>query len=151
MSRITRRRLIAAAPATGLAGISLALPPESVSAAGTGSLELVAPVRIQDSRTMEPDKYGTAARDSIFVPGLSGKHGVIVNLTVTETEGAGFFRVADGFETVPSTSNINWYADGQTVANLAIVSITPPTTGLSIQGGGDGRAHLIIDVLGFIA
>jgi hypothetical protein len=33
---------------------------------------------------------------------------------------------------------------------LAIVKVTPPTGGISIQGGGNGRAHLIIDVLGFI-
>ena len=113
-------------------------------------MELISPIRIQDSRVSEPDKYDTTAQDSIAVPGLAGKSGVIVNVTVTETEGAGFFRVAEDFEAVPSTSNINWYGDGQTVANLAMVKITPPIAGISIQGGGDGRAHLIIDVLGFI-
>lgn len=151
MSLITRRRLIAAAPATGIVGASLALHPTAAFAASTGALELIVPMRIQDSRTMEPDKYDTSAEDTLAVPGLAGKSGVIVNVTVTETEGAGFFRVAEDIEPAPTTSNINWYADGQTVANLAIVKITPPMAGIAIQGGGNGRAHLIIDVLGFVA
>ena len=150
MTSISRRALIAAAPATGWAGAALALHPNAASAATSGTVELISPIRIQDSRVSEPDKYDTTAQDSIAVPGLAGKSGVIVNVTVTETEGAGFFRVAEDFEAVPSTSNINWYGDGQTVANLAMVKITPPIAGISIQGGGDGRAHLIIDVLGFI-
>lgn len=151
MTSISRRALIGAAPATGLAGAALALHPSAALAAATsGALELITPVRIQDSRVDEPDKYDTSAADTLLVPGLEGKHGVILNVTVTETEGAGFFRVADDIEPVPTTSNINWYADGQTVANLAIVKITPPNSGIAVQGGGDGRAHLIVDVLGFI-
>ena len=97
---------------------------------------------------MEPDKYDTSARDSLFVDGLAGNNGVILNVTVTQTEGSGFFRIADGFEDPPTTSNINWYTDGQKVANMAIVKTT---SGIAVQGGGSGRAHLIIDVLGFIA
>ncbi len=151
MSTISRRRLIAAAPASGLAGAALAMGPAPALAATAGTIELVAPFRIQDSRTMEPDKYDTTAQDSIAVPGLAGKNGVILNVTVTETEGSGFFRVAEDFQAVPTTSNINWYAAGQTLANMAMVKITPPKAGINIQGGGSGRAHLIIDVLGFIA
>ncbi len=147
MSIISRRRLIAATSATGLAGAALAAAPAPAMAATTGAIELIAPFRLQDSRTMEPDKYGTSARDSLFVDGLAGKNGVILNVTVTETEGFGFFRIADAFQDPPTTSNINWYTDGQTVANMAMVKTT---SGISVQGGGAGRAHLIIDVLGFI-
>ena len=147
MSIISRRRLIAATSATGLAGAALAAAPAPAMAATTGAIELIAPFRLQDSRTMEPDKYGTSARDSLFVDGLAGKNGVILNVTVTETEGFGFFRIADAFQDPPTTSTINWYTDGQTVANMAMVKTT---SGISVQGGGAGRAHLIIDVLGFI-
>jgi len=83
------------------------------------------------------------------VSGPSVYCGVILNITITETEGFGFFRIAEGFAEPAPTSSINWYADDQTVANMAIAS-TPSGTGISVQGGGDGRAHLIIDVLGFI-
>lgn len=151
MSDITRRRLLAAAPA-GLVGASL-VTGSSQAAAGAllGSLELVTPFRLQDSRTMEPDKYDSAARDTLVVPGLAGKLGVVVNLTVTQTEGAGYFRVAGDVEDPPTTSSINWYTDGQTIANMAIVKVTPPSAGIAVQGGGAGRAHLIIDVLALIA
>ena len=152
MSLFTRRRLIAAAPVAGLAaGTALTLGPSPAAAAASGMVELVTPFRLQDSRVNEPTKYDTSAQDNIAVPGLAGHGGVILNVTVTETEGAGFFRIAEGFEAVPSTSTINWYTAGQTVANLAIVKVTPPAAGISIQGGGNGRAHLILDVLGFVA
>jgi hypothetical protein len=145
MSTISRRHLIAAAPA----GAACALAPTRALAA-VGAVELVAPFRLQDSRTMEPDKYDTSAEDTLAVPGLGGKHGVVLNVTVTATEGAGYFRIAEDIEPIPTTSTINWYTDGQTVANMAIVKITPPGGGIAIQGGGSGRAHLIIDVLGFV-
>ncbi|MFW2336394.1 hypothetical protein [Ilumatobacter sp.] len=152
MSLFTRRRLIAAAPVSGLAaGAAVAFGPNASAAAVAGLVELVTPFRLQDSRVNEPDKYDTSAQDSLAVPGIDGKSGVILNVTVTETEGAGFFRVADAFEAVPTTSNINWYGDGQTLANMAIVMVAPPATGITVQGGGDGRAHLVIDVLGFVA
>lgn len=151
MSLFTRRRFIAAAPASGLAaGAALTLAPSPTSAAVSGLVELVAPFRLQDSRVNEPDKYDTTARDGLAVQGIAGKNGVILNVTVTETEGAGFFRIADGFEAEPSTSNINWYGDGQTLANMAVVMVTPPSGGITVQGGGNGRAHLVIDVLGFV-
>ena len=150
MSNISRRRLITATSATGLAGAALATGPTPALAATAGGLELIAPFRLQDSRTMEPDKYDTTARDSLFVDGLSGKSGVVLNITVVQTEGSGFFRIAEDFQDPPATSNINWYTDGQKVANMAIVKVTPPETGIVVQGGGNGRAHLILDVLGFV-
>jgi hypothetical protein len=152
MSLFTRRSFIAAAPASGLAvGAAMTLGPRPAVAAVAGVVQLVTPFRLQDSRTMEPDKYDTSAQDTLTVPGLLGNSGVILNVTVTETEGAGFFRVADAFESVPSTSNINWYEDGQTLANMAIVQVPVTQSGIAVQGGGAGRAHLVIDVLGFVA
>ena len=79
--------------------------------------------------------------------GLEGKRGVVLNVTVTATEGFGFFRIGEDFQDPPTTSNINWYTDGQTLANMAMVSTT---SGIAVQGGGSGLAHLIIDVLGYI-
>lgn len=151
MTLFTRRRLLATAPATGLAlGATAALLPATASAASTGTVRFVDPFRLTDSRIDEPFKYGTGARDSLAVPGPRDYYGVVLNVTVTETEGVGFFRVAEGFEEpAAKTSNVNWYGDGQTIANMAIVS-TPGGTGIQVQGGGDGAAHLIIDVLGYI-
>lgn len=150
MSIVSRRRLIAAAPASGLAlGAGIGLSAPTASAAMSGIVQFVTPFRLADSRIDEPGKYGTGARDSLAVDGPVGYQGVILNVTVTATEGFGFFRIADEFVEPAPTSNVNWYADGQTVANMAIVS-TPSSSGIVVQGGGDGLAHLIIDVMGFI-
>jgi len=112
-------------------------------------LTLVTPFRLQDSRTMEPSKYDTTARDGLADPSLAGHQAVVLNVTVTETEGSGFFRLADAFQDPPATSNINWWGTGQTLANLAIVPLTA-LGGFVVQGGGNGRAHLIIDVVGHV-
>lgn len=148
---LTRRRLLArAAP---VAAVSAALPlvgaGPAFAATGTGSITLVTPFRLQDSRTMEPDKYGTSARDSLADGRLAGYAGALLNVTVTDTEGTGFFRLGAAFVDPPPTSNINWWGPGQTLANLAAIQVTS-LGGFVVQGGGSGRAHLIIDVVGLI-
>jgi hypothetical protein len=110
---------------------------------------LIEPFRLQDSRINEPDKYDTTAADNLFVDGLVGHDGVLLNVTVTDTEGAGFFLICREHQTPPRTSSINWWGAGQTLANLAVVRVGGEP-GIHVQGGGSGRAHLIIDVLGFI-
>lgn len=79
---------------------------------------------------------------------------VTFNITLTETEGAGFaqidrFRTADG-----STSTINWTGDGQTVANSGVVQVEPldtpqPEFGLYVGGAAGAEAHIIIDITGY--
>ena len=150
-TRHTRRRLLGRiAPATALAVAVPSLVSSSAALAlpGAGALTLITPFRLQDSRTMEPGKYDTSARDSLADPVLAGHLGALLNVTITQTEGAGFFRLGDAFQDPPQTSNINWWGPGQTLANLAVVSLTA-LGGFTIQGGGTGRAHLIIDVLGY--
>ncbi len=147
----TRRHLLThLAPATAVGAVALPLLASPTTAlAAPGPVSLVAPFRLQDSRTMETDKYDTTARDSLGHPSLAGHQGALLNVTVTETEGAGFFRLADTFQDPPATSNINWWGNGQTLANLAVVTVTA-LGGFVIQGGGYGRTHLIIDVIGYV-
>ena len=148
MTDIDRRRLLtAAAPiAAATALVGLAGP---AGAQGTGALTLIEPVRFLDSRVQEPDKYGPGANDNVLVPGLAGHAGALINLTVTETEGAGFFRIARTAVIPPPTSNINWWGSDQTLANLAVVD-TGGASGVNILSGGLGRAHLILDLLGYV-
>lgn len=150
-TRPHRRELLAKfAPAIAVgAAAPLALSPLS-ALAGTGALgalTLIDPTRIQDSRTMEEGKYFWGSRDGLFHEVLSGARAALLNVTVTDTEGAGWLRLGPEFQDPPRTSNINWWADGQTLANLAIVQLTE-LGGFKVQGGGTGAAHLIIDVLG---
>jgi hypothetical protein len=76
----------------------------------------------------------------------SGVTGVVLNLTVTGTTGAGsLIAWADG-TAKPSTSNLNWTGTGQTIAASSTVSVA-----------GDGvvdlytssTTHLIADVQGY--
>jgi hypothetical protein len=148
VTTIDRRHLLtasvpvaAAAALVGLAG------PASAQAAGT--LTLIEPIRFLDSRVQEPDKYGPGANDNVAVPDLASHTGALINITVTETEGAGFFRIARTAVIPPPTSNINWWDSGQTLANLAVV-FTDGDGGVNILSGGLGRAHLILDLLGHV-
>ena len=148
---LTRRRLLSCAAPVAVTSAAFPVLGTGAALAATagGVVTLVTPFRLQDSRTMEPDKYDTSARDSLADARLAGRAGVLLNITVTETEGAGYFRLGAGFVDPPPTSNINWWGAGQTLANMAAVEVTA-LGGFVVQGGGNGRAHLIIDVMGFI-
>lgn len=150
---ISRRGLISrAGPVAaigGLAGLAAATVASSpVSADTSGRIVPVDPFRLVDSRVQEPDKYGDGALDGIAVPDLADYQAVLLNITVTETEGAGFIRIGREPEAVPSTSNINWTTAGQTIANFAVI-FTAGGPGITLQMVG-GRAHVILDVLGYV-
>jgi hypothetical protein len=148
---LSRRSFVAAAgSAVGATGLIAAGTPHAALAATTGTIVLVAPQRILDSRVQEPTKYGSGAVDSIAVPGIDPYHGVIVNLTVTDTEGSGFVTLGKAPVFPPATSNINWSGPGITLANLAIVNTGTNAGGIVIQMAGGGAAHLIIDLVAFI-
>jgi len=79
---------------------------------------------------------------------------VAYNVTVTETEGAGFLEI----DTLPlddaETSNVNWTEDGQTVANSGITRIQTGDDGSLVfgilMGGTDNaRAHILVDITGY--
>jgi hypothetical protein len=74
-------------------------------------------------------------------------------VTVTETEGAGFLRVfasdLSGEQPVPETSNVNWSANGLTLANLALTGVGGES-GVEIFCGGAGRTHVIVDLQGYV-
>jgi hypothetical protein len=151
---LDRRALISrAAPAAalgGLAGAALLAAP-AAAAPATGSLVLVEPFRLLDSRVNEPDKYDTGAVDNLAVPGLDAYQAVLVNVTLTQTEGSGFVWLGAAPVAFPSTSNVNWSASDQTLANLAIVFTGTGRSGITVQVHGNGRTHLILDVVGFVA
>ncbi len=164
MSLFTRRRMLttmggaaALAPVAmrgSIVGAATAAPP-------AGSLvTLRTPLRMYDSRTdtvlLGGDKI--TPDDAIIVTiGVPDEtrflSAAFLNVTVTETEGAGFLTVfgtdPSGSLPVPETSNINWYQAGQTVANLALTDIGPEF-GVEIRCGGFGRAHVIVDLQGYV-
>jgi hypothetical protein len=68
----------------------------------------------------------------------------VINLTVTETEGAGFVAVFPGDVAYPGNSSINWFAPNANIANGVITAVD--ATG-QVKIGGVNPTHVVIDVL----
>ena len=164
MSLFTRRKMLTTVGGAAVLA-PVAMRGSSVGAASTvptaGSLvTLRTPLRMYDSRTDtvllggNKIKKGDAIIVTIGVPGETRfLSAAFLNVTATQTEGAGFLRVfgtdPSGTLPIPGTSNLNWYQSGQTVANLALTDIGPEF-GVEIQAGGSGKTHVIVDLQGYV-
>jgi hypothetical protein len=73
----------------------------------------------------------------------------VINLTVTETEQAGFVAVFRADTTWPGNSSINWSSSGQNLAN-SVITATDPTGHIRIRGGVNST-HVVLDVQGYFA
>jgi hypothetical protein len=119
---------------------------------GTSTLITVAPVRAWDTR-LQGDKL--ASGDSLgFSLSLVGVPNFIsealLNVTVDQTEGQGYLTVFGPGENGgrPNTSNLNWFTANQIAANL-VISRLGAESSVSMYAGGNGRTHVIVDVLGY--
>ena len=158
MSRALSRRSLFAA----LGGSAAALVPFRAAGAQTtppGPFVVHrTPVRVADTRTDSfPGFKLDATHGVVFAvsPGTGGDlaTSVFVNVTITETEGAGFLTVSpaddSGEAPPPQHSNINWFENGVTLANLVLTAVGSESS-ISISCGGPGRTHVILDVLGYV-
>jgi hypothetical protein len=103
--------------------------------------------RVLDTRTtggkLAPNEERTI---SLGVPGVASA--AVFNLTVTETEGAGYVAVFPAGIQWPGNSTINWSAANQNLANGVISAIDG--TGKVIIRGGTNKTHVVIDVQGYL-
>lgn len=153
MARLLSRRSLF----TGLGGVAAfgavtATQMGSAMAAPAGAtIQLVNPaLRIADTRSDGTGKVATGSSLHTVVPGLIGDGvvGALINITITETEGAGFLlATADNMASPNPRSNLNWYTTGQTVANLAVVPAAG-TEGIGVTARGAGRTHIVLDLMG---
>jgi hypothetical protein len=145
----------------GAAAVLLPGQPASAQTPPAGPLvALLAPVRVYDSRVDDilPGRRKLQSGDTVVVtvsPAYQGQAAaVFVNVTVTQTEGAGYLVVfaADfsGERPIPPTSNINWSTTGQTVANFALTAVGAEN-GVFVHCDGGGRTHVVVDVYGYVA
>jgi hypothetical protein len=72
----------------------------------------------------------------------------VANLTVTETEVAGFVAVFPANVPWPGNSSINWSATNQNLAN-GVITATDSTGNVRIRGGVN-PTHVVIDVQGYL-
>ena len=117
----------------------------------------LAPVRAYDSR--DPGAGGrlnsSAARTTSMTTGTGvpvGAAAVVYNLTETETVSGGFLAVAPGGAST-NASTINWFRNGQDMANGTVVKLNPAGQVTTAAGGGGntgpGSTQYVIDIAGY--
>lgn len=117
------------------------------STSGGRFVGLDKPFRAIDTRNRGvPVAGGTVQRVDISQVVPQGASAVVVNLTVTETNGPGFWTAFVPGTALPTASNVNTDAAGQTRANQTIVPIVGDRAinVFSYSGG-----HLLVDVAGY--
>jgi hypothetical protein len=124
------------------------------SARGSSGLFVpVTPYRLLDTRNHSVDpgvKTAANSQVSVWVSGLGGvtassEAAVVINATVTDTNGPGFFSVWPSGTTRPTISNLNAAHVGQTIANHVITPVTQHGFDFYTQSGAD----LIADITGY--
>jgi hypothetical protein len=172
---LSRRKLIGAGAAVALTPTALsattanatttkakAAPPATL----TGPMYvLIDPLRVFDSRSAPRGLGGgrLSTGNSVGVPfglpvavvsdGAHSPSAVYINITITDTQGVGYLvvRASDptGEKPLPPTSNLNWWANGQTLCNMSLIPIGDETY-IQIYAGGAGSTHVIIDLQAYI-
>jgi hypothetical protein len=77
-----------------------------------------------------------------------GAIAVTYNVTLADTAGSGFLAVVPGDATSFTASTINWFTDGQILANGGTVGINSFRT-VKVFSGGPGNTDFLIDVTGY--
>jgi len=162
MSKLfSRRKLMGAGGVAALAPIVALSDRAQAAPLGSPIVVLAEPIRVFDSRTalapLGGGKIASGTSLGVSVGGITPDQtnpaAVFVNVTITDTEGRGYLvvRASDlsGLHPLPPTSNINWSADGQTLANLIITPVGGENT-LEVHAGGGGRTHFIVDVQAYV-
>ena len=137
-----------------------------VASAGFGPVYILPqPIRLYDSRTLHiggttrngPLASGTNRPISIEIdnddktiePIASGIRAALINLTIVDTVGSGFLSVGNpGLTGTRTTSNINWSASGQVLANLAVTTLHEGN--LTVFAGGGGSTNFVVDLMGLV-
>ncbi len=156
----TRRRVLTAGGGVALSPLVLDVQHAAAAAPSGPLITLLTPVRLYDSRSDAVPLGGAklATGGSVIVTVSVPDEdrfllAVFVNVTITQTEGAGFLIVtgadSSGERPFPEASNINWAQSGQTIANVALTSVGSEF-GVEIFARGDGKTHLIVDVQGYV-
>lgn len=111
---------------------------------GTSGLRSVTQAKVDSSNVLEVQLTDLGSSGSV-VPS-SGVGAVALNVTVTETEGAGFITVYD-CGTRPTASSLN-FAIGQTIPNAVIAKVSGSG---SVCFYSSVKAHVIADVVGWFS
>jgi hypothetical protein len=151
-SRPRRRDLIvgggALAAAAGVAAVGMASPASAVGPVQVPVYQPYGPLRIYDSR--DPGSGGLlhAGYVRTLTPGSPPPvtdMAYTYNLTVTDTEGAGYLAIYPSDIPYPGTSSINWYTGNQIVANNVFTAFA--SDGSIDVFCGVGNTQFVLDLV----
>ncbi|MBV9593705.1 MAG: hypothetical protein JO147_07925, partial [Actinobacteria bacterium] len=138
---------------------TVALPAASAAPPDGGAFTTLSPSRILDTRSnlgaSAPGAFGTITFPVAGAGGVpaSGAASVVLNLTVTQPQAAGYITAFPSQTQPPTASNVNFVAGAtaaNSVSNLVVVPIG--TDGkVSLYNGSPGSVQLIADVSGYFA
>jgi hypothetical protein len=150
------------ASATGAA--TAVAPAAAAQAAPASGFVPIPSYRAYDSR-LDPDESGKIfLEEQRFVDvalDIDGSEripdeatAVAFNVTVTQTQGAGYVQMSPPGTAFGDTSTVNWTGPGQTVANGGNVllyegDVFENNLVFHLTGGGGAGAHVIIDITGY--
>lgn len=117
--------------------------------APTGQVLLPKPVRMYDSRSGARIAAGQVRTHQLASQVPVGATGVLLNVTVTNTQASGFLTVYASGQSAPNTSSINWDSTGRTLAN-AVTSAIPAARSINVRCGSSST-HYIVDLVGYLA
>lgn len=157
---LSRRRMIMTG-GLAAAAVPFAGGGRATAAGSPGLVTLTTPVRVFDSRDPAGPLGGNrlASGQSIAIT-VSGAYldddlatAVFANITVTGTQGFGYLVVRpddlSGTRPLPETSNVNWSANGQTLANLTFCGVGGEHA-IEVHCDGGGSTHVICDIQGYV-
>jgi len=115
------------------------------AAATSGRFVPFGPERLADTRTLGT-QVQAGGQLAIPLPGVPvDTVAVAVNVTITNTAGAGFATAFPSGDTLPPTSTVNSDARGQTRSATVIVAVS--SSGLSVQASS--AADVVVDIFGY--
>lgn len=138
----------------GLLVTSVHGPVAHAAATTNRFVSVPSPTRLMDTRSDQGNfPSGKPGTNSVTTTQVIGRAGVpsdavavVLNVTATQAEGAGFVTVFPSGVAVPTASNINTERNGQTIPNLVTV---PIGSGGRVSFFSSVGTHLIADIFGF--
>ena len=124
--------------------------PVAAAVAGGRFVALESAYRAIDTRNRGYKvSIGGVERISVGAVVPAGATAVVVNLTITETNGPGFWTAYPMGSALPNSSSLNADAVGQTRANQAIVPLGSSGGLFGIEVFASYGGHLIVDIAGY--
>ncbi len=124
------------------------------TAGSAGALVPLSPSRVLDTRSNigAQGPVGSYSTIDVQITGhggvpTSGVAAVVLNITATRSQAAGYLTAFPSGSPLPTASNLN-FAAGQTVANLAVVKLSS-TGKVAISNRSGGTVEMIADVSGY--